>query len=140
VAAAETAADELEPLLLERQREYDTRPPATEASAETSSRRNNPFRECRYRLTALSSELRRTHEALVHADAVANRALLLLTGAAGTGKTHLLCDVARHRLAGGRPTVLLMGQRFVSADAPWIQALQQLDLPGLSAQEFVARP
>jgi hypothetical protein len=33
--------------------------------------------------------------------------------------------------------VLLMGQRFVSADAPWPQTLQQLDLPGLSAEEFV---
>jgi hypothetical protein len=30
-----------------------------------------------------------------------------------------------------------MGQRFVSTDAPWPQALQQLDLPGLSAEEFV---
>src|SRR5262249_7458556 len=33
--------------------------------------------------------------------------------------------------------VLLMGQRFLSHDAPWAQALQQLDLVGLSAEEFV---
>jgi hypothetical protein len=137
VTAAEAAADELERVLLEREQEYDARPPATATSAATSPHHHNPFRERRYRLTALSSELRRTHEALVHAGAVAGRALMLLTGAAGTGKTHLLCDVARQRVAAGRPTVLLMGQRFVSADAPWTQALQQLDLPGLSAEEFV---
>jgi hypothetical protein len=121
---------------LEHEQEYDARPPATEARAATAPH-HNLFRERRYRLTALSSELQRTHEALMHADAVAGRALMLLTGAAGTGKTHLLCDVARHRVADDRPTVLLMGQRFVSVDAPWTQALQQLDLPGLSAEEFV---
>jgi hypothetical protein len=137
VVAAEAAAEELERVLSEREQEYDARPPATEASAATSSHRHNPFRERWYRLTALSSEIRRSHEALMHADAVAGCALMLLTGAAGTGKTHLLCDVACHCLANGRPTVLLMGQRFVSADARWTQALQQLDLPGLSAEEFV---
>ena len=137
VAAAEAAADELERVLLEREREYDARPPATEASTATTPYHRNSFRERMYRLTALSAELRRTQEALVHADTVAGRALMLLTGAAGTGKTHLLCDVACQRVAAGRPTVLLMGQRFVSADAPWSQALQQLDLPGLSAEEFV---
>jgi hypothetical protein len=30
-----------------------------------------------------------------------------------------------------------MGQRFLSNDAPWPQALQQLDMTGLSAEEFV---
>ena len=33
--------------------------------------------------------------------------------------------------------VLLMGQQFLSEDAPWIQLLQQLDLPRASAEEFV---
>lgn len=137
VAAAQAAAVELECLLLEREREHDARPPATGTSAATWPHGNNPFRQRRYRLIALSSELRTTHEVLVHAEAVAGRALMLLKGAAGTGKTHLLCDVARQRVAAGRPTVLLMGQRFVSAEAPWTQALQQLDLPGLPAEEFV---
>ncbi len=137
VAAVEAASDELERLLLKREREHGAGPPAIGATAATSPHSNNPFRERRYRLIALSSELRTTHEVLVHGEAVAGRALMLLKGAAGTGKTHLLCDVARQRVAAGRPTVLLMGQRFVSTDAPWTQALQQLDLPGLSAEEFV---
>jgi len=62
---------------------------------------------------------------------------MLITGAAGTGKTHLLCDVATQRVAAGRPTVLLMGQQFVVAGHPWPQATQQLDLSGTSAEQFV---
>ena len=49
----------------------------------------------------------------------------------------MLCDVAERRISVGQPTVLLMGQRFVSNDAPWPQALQQLDLASLSTEEFV---
>ena len=67
---------------------------------------------------------------MIHAHEIAGNYLMLLKGAAGTGKTHLLCDVARQRISVGHPTVLLMGQQFVSTDAPWIQAMQQLDLPG----------
>jgi hypothetical protein len=64
--------------------------------------------------------------------------LLILTGSAGSGKTHLLCDITRNRLAAHRPTVLLMGQRFNNADTPWVQILQQLDEAALKAEEFVA--
>jgi len=38
--------------------------------------------------------------------------VLLLTGRAGVGKTHLLCDVATHRILDGQPTILLLGQDF----------------------------
>lgn len=37
---------------------------------------------------------------------------LLLTGRAGVGKTHLLCDVARHRISAGQPTMMIPGQEF----------------------------
>jgi hypothetical protein len=37
---------------------------------------------------------------------------LLLTGGAGVGKTHLLCDVARRRITAGHPTVMILGQDF----------------------------
>lgn len=39
----------------------------------------------------------------------ASEKLLLLTGRAGTGKTHLLCDVASRRIGAGCPTILLLG-------------------------------
>jgi hypothetical protein len=69
---------------------------------------------------------------------VVDTRLMILTGDAGTGKTHLLCDLARQRLDSGQPTVVLMGQRFLDISDPWTQALQQLDLPGWTAREFVA--
>lgn len=37
---------------------------------------------------------------------------LAITGRAGTGKTHLFCDVATRRIADGSPTHLLLGQDF----------------------------
>ncbi|KGM09736.1 hypothetical protein N869_06235 [Cellulomonas bogoriensis 69B4 = DSM 16987] len=37
---------------------------------------------------------------------------ILMTGRAGVGKTHLFCDVASHRVAAGRPTVITLGQDF----------------------------
>ena len=42
----------------------------------------------------------------------AREKVLLLKGRAGVGKTHLLCDVATHRIEAGRPTILLLGQDF----------------------------
>ncbi|HEX5405047.1 MAG TPA: hypothetical protein VFX16_22415 [Pseudonocardiaceae bacterium] len=42
----------------------------------------------------------------------AAKQLLLLTGRAGCGKTHLLCDTAQRRTENGAPTILLFGQDF----------------------------
>ena len=95
------------------------------------------FGDCRHHLRALKYALDNARAALEHAADITDSVLMLLNGVAGTGKTHLLCDVAKQRLAAGRPTVLLMGQQFISTEPPWAQAIQQLDLPGLSAEEFV---
>lgn len=62
---------------------------------------------------------------------------LFLTGDWGTGKTHLLCDVAARRLAEGRPTVLLLGQELDDGN-PKDAILGQLDLSGLTMPEFLA--
>ncbi|NQW87682.1 MULTISPECIES: hypothetical protein [unclassified Frigoribacterium] len=37
---------------------------------------------------------------------------LLMTGRAGVGKSHLLCDVARRRVEANRPTIMILGQDF----------------------------
>jgi hypothetical protein len=137
VVEAQNAIGSLVHLLLEHEGEHDAKSPGTPEGSATWSRSGNPLWECCYELTSLSSELDLTHLALVHAESVAGSALMLLAGAAGTGKTHLLCDIAKKRIEAGQPTVLLMGQRFVGSEAPWFQTLQQLDLPALSAEEFV---
>ncbi len=85
----------------------------------------------------LISALYQVENAASEADEFANSGLIVLRGDAGTGKTHLLCDLAKRRIDSEAPTVLLMGQRFTEPSEPWQQALQQLHLPGASAEEFV---
>ncbi|HXH48490.1 MAG TPA: AVAST type 2 anti-phage system protein Avs2 [Terriglobia bacterium] len=58
---------------------------------------------------------------------LANVAALLLIGEAGTGKTHLFCDIAKQRTREGEPTLLLLGEQFSSAE-PWVQIIQLLGL------------
>lgn len=57
----------------------------------------------------------------------ANEPSLLLVGAAGSGKTHLLCDVADRRIKSGYPTVVLLGEQF-GDDEPWKQIITLLHL------------
>ena len=63
--------------------------------------------------------------------------LLILTGNAGVGKTHLLCDFAARHHKSGAPVVLLMGQRFTSTDDPMRQMLTHLDYPTSDFHEFI---
>lgn len=121
--------------LEKRAKEHDAQQPKEEAGH--GRYRSNPFRERGYSLRRLERELRETAEALRCADELAATSTLILRGNAGTGKTHLLCDAVKRRIEADQPTVLLMGQRFVSHDAPWSQVLQHLDLAGLSAEEFI---
>lgn len=58
---------------------------------------------------------------------LANVPTLLLIGDAGTGKSHLFCDVAKHRVEAGLPTVLLLGENF-SDEEPWSQIMKMLGL------------
>ena len=83
------------------------------------------------------SAFHQVESASFEADEFANGGLIILKGDAGSGKTHLLCDLAKRRIEAEAPTVLLMGQRFTEQSEPWQQALQQLHLPGASAEEFV---
>lgn len=58
---------------------------------------------------------------------LSNTAALLLVGHAGTGKTHLFCDVAKQRVRLGLPTVLLLGGHFRDEE-PWLQIIRLLGL------------
>lgn len=42
--------------------------------------------------------------------------LLLLTGPAGSGKSHLLCDFAQNQLKKDSPMILLLGQNYIGGD------------------------
>jgi hypothetical protein len=69
---------------------------------------------------------------------VANSSTLLLYGAAGTGKSHLLADVVEHQITTRSPVLLVLGSAFVDGD-PWRQILTQLDVaPDLQVKHFLA--
>jgi hypothetical protein len=62
------------------------------------------------------------------AEARAANALgVMLRGEAGTGKTHLLCDVTSARVRAGLPSIVLLGEQFVAGE-PWSQILGLLGL------------
>ena len=58
---------------------------------------------------------------------LASKPAILLSGAAGTGKTHLFADAAKNHLVSGCPAILLLGNRFTKGE-PWSQMLRMLDL------------
>lgn len=59
---------------------------------------------------------------------LSNEPLLLLTGQAGFGKTHLMCDVVEMRLKHKYPTVLVFGEHFRGRRNPWSQIIEQAGL------------
>ena len=89
-----------------------------------------------HRLNLVSHALRDIRQASASPEAsVANINALLIDGDAGTGKTHLFCDVAKQRIADGLPTILLMGQQF-GAGLPWTQITSMLHLD-CTAENFL---
>jgi len=60
---------------------------------------------------------------------ISNRPLLMLKGLAGSGKTHLLCDLVKHRFDKGyAPTVLSFGEFFEGNDDIWFKMAKQFGL------------
>lgn len=74
-----------------------------------------------YILTGLRHALDATLDFSQSAEAkISNTPSLLLVGAAGQGKTHLLCDIAEHETDSSRPCMLFHGEHFEDAE-PWQQ-------------------
>jgi hypothetical protein len=67
----------------------------------------------------------------------ADQPVLLLTGEALIGKTHLFCDVAEQRIRAGQPTLILLGQTLRNAEEPWSQILKAFGL-NCSRDEFLS--
>ena len=65
-----------------------------------------------------------------------NKQALLISGEAGSGKSHLLADVANDALKQGCPAVLLIGSQFSELE-PGGQMLAQLDLRDISFATFL---
>ena len=98
---------------------------------------DNPYRERRNEVAHLERRLDECFRSLSEFATISKTDTLILNGQGGTGKTHLLCDFAKMRIEAGAPTVLLMGQQFLSLNPPWVQALERLDLQRLSIEQFI---
>jgi len=87
-------------------------------------------------LFELMSELGSLYDFSQSSEArLSNLPALLLIGDAGTGKTHLFCDVSKQRASSGLPTVLLLGGQFIN-DEPWSQTIRLLGL-SCTKEEFL---
>lgn len=59
----------------------------------------------------------------------ANKPQLLLTGEAGTGKTHLLCAIAKERLQKNLPTFVFLAEE-INTRNPWDSILKEIGVTG----------
>ena len=134
IEAAEAPVGEVSDTLDALSREYESQQGEDDIH---STYRSNPFRNLLHSVERLRYRLQRIIERLNYAGEIANSQVMILKGEAGTGKTHLLCDVASSRISDGAPTVLLMGQQFTDSTEPWTQALQHLDMRDANAEQFV---
>ncbi|TAK43185.1 MAG: hypothetical protein EPO27_15590 [Betaproteobacteria bacterium] len=66
----------------------------------------------------------------------ANNPWVVLNGIAGSGKTHFLCDLAKHRVDSGLPTFIFLGEE-IGAKNPWEAIRGLLGVPGGDA-DFLA--
>lgn len=110
---------------------------ATSVSPDDRELRPDPFNERRSLLYNLNRALPAARASMVRAAPVVNSTVVTLTGDAGIGKKHLLCDLARERVDSGMPTVLLTGRRFQGNAIHWVQALQHLDVTDVNAERFL---
>ena len=134
IHAAESKADSV----LEQLRQLEQDDKARENSdIAVNSYRNNPYTSWSRRIHALQRELSQARARLSEAERFVNSRLMIIKGAGGIGKTHLLCDFASDRVENGKPVVLLLGQWFSQPGEPWTQLLQQLGLRNVSPEQFI---
>ncbi len=131
---AKSAAQEARAIQSKLAREFDTE---RQDGKKDGGYYNNPFENTAAGLFNLNYNLSEALLKVRRAKKYCSSDLMILKGDAGTGKTHLLCDLASRRLASGAPTILLMGQQFLSANEPWTQTLDHLDVRQASVEEFV---
>lgn len=70
------------------------------------------------------------------ATEAATRGVLILTGDAGQGKTHLFCHAARTAVDSGQPVILLLGGQF-SGHNVWSEVAERLGLGQVGSEVLI---
>lgn len=118
-----------------QEEEKHTRPEDTAIERRITNSEN--LRSGGYYVAQMCNELDLLLEFTESAEAqLANIPALLLVGDAGTGKTHLFCDMAEQRIRDGLPTVVLLGEQF-NDDEPWTQIIKLLGLSCSRKEELL---
>ena len=68
---------------------------------------------------------------------LSNVPILILSGEAGSGKSHLLADVATKLSENSQPSIFLLGQHFVTDENPWTQILRKILRLNCNEYEFI---
>jgi len=69
---------------------------------------------------------------------LAFRSAFVLSGEAGVGKTHAVCDIASQRLEHGLNTCIVFGHEFESSSDPWTRIAESLGLsPSLGMERLL---
>lgn len=61
----------------------------------------------------------------------------VLTGSAGSGKTHGVCDIALQRLDDRLRTCIIFGHKFHGEPDPWTRIAETMGLPGLGQDQLL---
>jgi hypothetical protein len=101
-----------------------------------SDRERERIGSLRYRLGQVSQRLSEL-EAFLGSPAAqaAEQGVLVMTGMAGQGKTHLFCDAGKRAIDGGRSVAVLLGQQFTGARVV-ADIAERLGLPQRGASEL----
>lgn len=132
VSSTDNSIADIEDRLKNRDAEKDER---TDKGSSTTPEVKE-LKSQRYRLDQFQRSLKELEDIFKSKSVkLSNTPALLLYGDAGTGKTHLFCDIAERRLDSDKPTVLLLGEQFIK-DEPWTQIIKLLGL-SCTKEEFL---
>ena len=102
----------------------------TKKQIHNNERRNRLKRDLHDIVTALQD-----FDDLLQSNAAkaADAGMILLSGDAGQGKTHIFCDVSRRAIDNGQPAVLIFGGRMSGRDV-WSEVAKQLGLEQVGSE------